>query len=38
MRFKVVNARKDKRIFNKTASHMHPKNLAVSNTRGGIRM
>lgn len=38
MRMTIVNRKKDKKIFNKTASKMHPKNLVVTNTRGGIRM
>lgn len=38
MRMKVVNHKTDRRIFAKTASKMHPRNLNVSNTRGGVRM
>lgn len=29
---------KDKRIFSKTAKHVHPRNSMVGVARGGIRM
>ncbi len=38
MRMKVVNKKVDKMISRKTAGKKHPKNLQVTNTRGGIRM
>lgn len=34
----IKNRKKDRRIFRKTASKIHPKNLTVTNDRGGIRM
>ena len=37
MRMKVVNNKTDKKIF-QTASRKHPRNVTISNTRGGIRM
>lgn len=37
MRMKVVNPKKDKKVFN-TARRTHSRNLSISNTRGGVRM
>ena len=37
MRMKVVNNKTDKKIF-QTAARRHPRNVNISNTRGGIRM
>lgn len=34
----IKNRKKDRRIFNRTAHKMHPKNLTVTNERGGGRM
>ncbi len=37
MKRKKISRRKSKRIFRKTASNPHPKNL-VTSSRGGIRL
>ena len=37
MRMKVVNNKQDKKIF-QTAARRHPRNVTISNSRGGIRM
>lgn len=34
----IVKRKVDKKIFANTANKIHPKNLAVENPRGGIRL
>jgi len=38
MRRKRMNARRDKRVFTKTAMNVSPRNVVVGPMRGGIRL